>query len=552
MEKLKGIIYVITGAASYGILATFVKVAGQEGFTTASITLSQYLVGFLVLTLLDLKKKPVVTGQGSDQYKLLLGGTSLGLTSTFYYLAVQYLPVSVCIILLMQTIWMGILVDCVRERRLPAAGQVLAIVVVLGGTFLATGFTGRGEWSITGIVWGLLAAMSYTAAMYAANHIATHRPLFYRSKLLVLGGMLAILIFWNIRIIEGFRPEVLWRYGWMLALFGTILPPIFFNKGFPLVGMSMGSVLAAIEIPVSIGTAYVVLQEQVSSLQVLGCGLVILGMVIPNIPLRFKKAFVAVMLLFAFVPVKAATVDTLKVYSPSMHKEITTVVVRPALKNVPVIYVLHGYSGHPFRTLQLDIPSLPAMADQYNVAFVLPDGQYDKWYVNSPLLGDVQYETFLGKELPDYIDQHYSFVKHRFGRAIMGWSMGGYGALHVGMKYPGTFGAIGSMCGAVSILPEVRTFGIDKLIGNDTAVWQRYDVLSNARMLAFSQQELIMTCGTSDPFLEYNRMLDRKLNEWRIHHTYIEQEGEHNFQYWSGAAEYEVLFFHRFFEKFKK
>lgn len=552
MEKLKGIIYVIIGAASYGILATFVKVAGQEGFTTASVTFSQYLVGFLVLALLDIKKKPVVTGQRSDKYRLLLGGTCLGLTSTFYYLSVQYLPVSVCIILLMQTIWMGILVDSVRESRMPTMGQLLAIVVVLGGTFLATGFTGGGEWHFIGVFWGVLAAMSYTGSMYVANHIATHRPLLYRSKLLVAGGMLAILIFWNLRLIEGFRVEVLWRYGWMLALFGTILPPIFFNKGFPLVGMGLGSVLAAVEIPVSIGAAHIVLQEKVAALQVLGCGLVILGMVIPNVRLRFKKALVAVVLVLAFVPAKAATIDTLKVYSPSMHKEITTVVVRPALKNVPSVYVLHGYSGHPFRTLQLDIPSLPAMADQYNVAFILPDGQYDKWYVNSPLVGDVQYETFLGKELPDYIDQHYSFVKNRFGRAIMGWSMGGYGALHVGMMYPGTFGAIGSICGAVSILPEVRTFGIDKLIGNDTAVWKRYDVLSNARTLAFSQQEVILACGTEDPFLEYNRALDRKLNELKIHHTYMEQEGEHNFQYWSGVAEYEVLFFHRFFLRYSR
>lgn len=326
MKKLKGIVFVIIGAASYGILATFVKVAGKEGFSTASITLSQFLVGFLVLTLLDLKKRPLVTGQGSDKYKLLSGGTCLGLTSTFYYLSVQYLPVSVCIILLMQTIWMGILVDCVRDKKKPATGQLLAIVVVLGGTFLATGFTRGGEWNLIGVCWGLLAAVSYTGAMYAANHIATHRSLFYRSKLLVLGGLLAILIFWNIRIAEGFRPEVLWRYGLILALFGTILPPVFFTRGFPLVGMSLGSVLAAIEIPVSIATAHIVLQEQVSSWQVVGCGLVILGMIIPN--LRFKKVLLAAVCLLAVIPLKAATIDTLKVVSSSMHKEITTLGIK--------------------------------------------------------------------------------------------------------------------------------------------------------------------------------------------------------------------------------
>lgn len=530
----------IIGAASYGILATFVKLAGQEGYSTAAVTLSQFLVGFLVLAALDLGSKQSA-GDNKDKYRLILGGTCLGLTSTFYYLSVQYLPVSVCIILLMQTIWMGILVDCLRYKKMPEIGQVLAIIVVLAGTFLATGFTG-GNWNFVGCTWGFLAALSYTGAMYAANHIATHRPLFYRSKLLVFGGLLAILVFWNIHIVQGFKVDVLWRYGLLLALFGTILPPVFFNKGFPLVGMSLGSVLAAVEIPVSIGTAHVVLKEEVSGMQVLGCGLVILGIVIPNV--RVKKWVLSIVLLLGMVPLKAATIDTVKVYSAAMQKEITTVVVRPEQKNVPSIYVLHGYSGHPFRTLALDIPSLPAMADLYQVAFILPDGLFDKWYVK-------EYETFLGKELPAYIDQQYTFSKSRFGRAIMGWSMGGYGAFHVGVMYAHVFGAIGSMCGAVEIVPFIHDFGIDKLIGNDSAVWKKFDVLGNAQQLAFSQQEIIFSCGTSDPFLTFNRQLDQKLNELKIHHTYMEQQGEHNFQYWSDAAEYEVLFFHKYFNLYR-
>jgi hypothetical protein len=37
----------------------------------------------------------------------MLAGTSLGMTSVFYYLTVKYIPVSIGIVLLMQTVWMG-------------------------------------------------------------------------------------------------------------------------------------------------------------------------------------------------------------------------------------------------------------------------------------------------------------------------------------------------------------------------------------------------------------------------------------------------------------
>lgn len=282
MKKLKGIVYIAAGAASYGILATFVKVAGKEGYTTALITFAQYITGFVVLALADtLRKKKVGTtatpSRKNDTWKLIAGGTCLGLTSTFYYLSVQYLPVSVSIILLMQTVWIGILADCIRNHQLPRPGQLLVIAIVLTGTALATGLThANTQWNLKGCLYGLLAAAFYTGSMYAANHIAPQQPLFYRCKLLVLGGLLAVIAFWNIHVIQDFEVGVL-KWGLLLGLFGTILPPLLFSKGFPSVGLSLGSILAAIEIPISIATAHIVLHEAVTSLQIVGCFIILAG-----------------------------------------------------------------------------------------------------------------------------------------------------------------------------------------------------------------------------------------------------------------------------------
>src|SRR5690554_6312174 len=112
--NLKGVLYVATGAASYGILATFVKYANNQGVGTAGLAFSQYLFGALVLVVLSFlfsnkkEQESIVSKDRFPKLKLVLYGSFLGLTSSFYYLSIQYVPVSVGIILLMQTIWMGV------------------------------------------------------------------------------------------------------------------------------------------------------------------------------------------------------------------------------------------------------------------------------------------------------------------------------------------------------------------------------------------------------------------------------------------------------------
>ncbi|WP_147321996.1 EamA family transporter [Mucilaginibacter conchicola] len=98
---------------------------------------------------------------------------------------------------------------------------------------------------------------------------------------------MAILVFWNVRIFESLSWRLELCFGLFVGLFGTILPPLLFSKGFPSLGLGRGSILAAIEIPVSIGTAFPFLREQIPFTQVLGCLCIIAGIVFHNV--RFRK-----------------------------------------------------------------------------------------------------------------------------------------------------------------------------------------------------------------------------------------------------------------------
>lgn len=289
--NLKSALFIAIGAASYGILATIVKYANNQGYGPAGLTFSQYLFGASLLTLLSLlyakKSKNPQPSTGNTRHakmKLMLFGTTLGLTSSFYYLSLQYIPVSVAIILLMQTIWMGIVLEFFIARQLITRAKIIGGITAVAGTLLAAKiFESDISLNLPGLGFGLLAALSFTASMYASNKISLQLPTITRSKYLVFGGFLVVLLFWNVQIMEEFTWSVLFKWGIYLGLFGTVLPPLLFSKGFPVIGTGLGSILAAIEIPVSVFSAYLVLNENISTLQWVGIVIILASVVLINL-----------------------------------------------------------------------------------------------------------------------------------------------------------------------------------------------------------------------------------------------------------------------------
>ena len=294
---LKGVFLVGLGATSYGMLATFVKMAYNEGYTTAEVTTSQFvygLLGLLIVHYLYRKniKTEIVQPSRKNVVQLIVAGTSTGLTSLFYYIAVKYIPVSIGIVMLMQTVWMGVLLEWILDRKAPSLQKTLAVIVVLIGTSLAINIfkidfnDNTINWT-SGLFWGLLAAASFTTTMFTANRIATHVSAAQRSLLMLCGGAVIVFTFALITQVTPFDLSIFAKWGIILALFGTVIPPLLLNAGFPHTGIGLGSIVASLELPVSVLMAYFLLHEQVVLIQWLGIILIILAIVIMNF--NFKK-----------------------------------------------------------------------------------------------------------------------------------------------------------------------------------------------------------------------------------------------------------------------
>ena len=272
-----------------------------------------------------------------------------------------------------------------------------------------------------------------------------------------------------------------------------------------------------------------------------------------------KHIYLLFYLVIAFTASHAATADTVFISYTAGKQAFPCVVIKPdsyttdTTQQYPVVYLLHGYSGNAYNWIS-KVPELKRYADQYQLLIVCPDGGFSSWYVDSPVDSSIRYETYIGKQVPVFIDEHYRTIARREGRAITGLSMGGHGGLFLGFRHSDFFGACGSMSGGVNLLPFHDKFDISKRLGNPNKYpenWKTYSVLDMINSKPADSLGIIIDCGTADFFYQDNKKLHEKLLGLGIVHDYIERGGQHDWAYWQNAVNYQLLHFHRYFSKMR-
>jgi S-formylglutathione hydrolase len=122
-----------------------------------------------------------------------------------------------------------------------------------------------------------------------------------------------------------------------------------------------------------------------------------------------------------------------------------------ANRRYPVVYFLHGYTDSDDRWFGLikSFVNLPAGIDKSLAAgaremIVVMPNAYTRYagsmYSSSVVTGD--WEAYIAKDLVAYIDSHYRTIPNVASRGLAGHSMGGYGTMRIGMKYPEVFSSI--------------------------------------------------------------------------------------------------------------
>ncbi|MGZ3939641.1 MAG: alpha/beta hydrolase [Flavisolibacter sp.] len=267
-----------------------------------------------------------------------------------------------------------------------------------------------------------------------------------------------------------------------------------------------------------------------------------------------SKYIVSVLLALIFAQaIHAAIVDTVNTTSASMKKTIKAVVILPDdykdAQALPVVYLLHGYSGN-YADWITKAKGFEKAADLYQVIIVCPDGN-NSWYWDSPVDSNFKYETYVSKELVSWIDSKYKTIRNKKGRAITGLSMGGHGALYLALRHQDVFGAAGSMSGGVDIRPFPNNWDMALRLGkyaDHPQNWEQYTVINMLNLLQPNSLALIIDCGTEDFFFKVNENLHAQLLYRNIPHDYITRPGAHNWNYWTNAIQYQLLFMNNYFK----
>lgn len=247
-------------------------------------------------------------------------------------------------------------------------------------------------------------------------------------------------------------------------------------------------------------------------------------------------------------------VQTLKLTSKQMNREMPYRVILPvgyseakaAADRYPVIYLLHGLTGHYDNWI--DKTKLAEYSTAYKFIIVTPEGG-DGWYTDSISAPNDKYESYLVKELVPELDRKFRTIADRTGRAIAGLSMGGYGAIKFGLKYPELFTLAGSFSGALAVtatLPATRDTGFVRSVtaifgppDSDTRKANNlFKILSEMPDTAKTNLPfLYIDCGTEDFLFKSNRNFIALLLEEKISHEYRQRPGGHTWTYWDAQVQ---------------
>lgn len=215
-------------------------------------------------------------------------------------------------------------------------------------------------------------------------------------------------------------------------------------------------------------------------------------------------------------------------------------------RRYPVLYLLHGLSGSANNWVS-DGARVAEHAAHYPFIIVVPEGR-NGWYTDSATVPAEKFESYLVRELIPDVDARFRTLASREGRAIAGLSMGGYGSLKFGLKYPSLFAFAGSMSGALSAaswlpdekMPEFLRPSIARVYGPadepDNETRKANDIFRLVRELTPEQIKslpfLYLDCGTEDIVISYNRNFSGLLIEKKVPHEFRQLPGGHNWPYW--------------------
>lgn len=218
------------------------------------------------------------------------------------------------------------------------------------------------------------------------------------------------------------------------------------------------------------------------------------------------------------------------------------------ISDLPVVILLHGvYGSHWAWTRHMNVHNVTQeLIDSGKIPpmiLVMPsDGLWGGGTAYVPFLG-YDFEKWITEDLNEALIQKIPQISMKSPKFISGLSMGGYGALRIGSRYPNLFKAF-SGHSSVTKLDQMPLFVNDYM--SSSAFQQNQFGGSVFENMLNNKNNLLpfrFDCGKDDLLIKYNKELHQNLKESGINHVYEEFEGDHSFEYWQEHIVKSLVFF---------
>lgn len=207
-------------------------------------------------------------------------------------------------------------------------------------------------------------------------------------------------------------------------------------------------------------------------------------------------------------------------------------------KKYKCLYLLHGLSDD--HTIWLRRTSIERYAQEYGICVVMPFGA--RSFYTDMKYGE-KYYTYIAKELPKIITEFFNVSDKREDNFVAGLSMGGYGALKIGLRECEHFCAAAGLSSvadienaAANMFSEVAVpiIGEELIVPDEENLFYLADKQSKNPL----RPRIFMGVGTEDFLYNDNVKLKEKLEKLGYDLTYMESPGTHCWDFWDEYIRY--------------
>ena len=193
------------------------------------------------------------------------------------------------------------------------------------------------------------------------------------------------------------------------------------------------------------------------------------------------------------------------------------------------LYLLHGLSDD--QTIWMRRTSIERYATRYGIAVVMPRG--DRSFYTDMKYGP-KYFSYISNELPEIMNDLFPISDSREDNVIGGLSMGGYGALKIGMRRADKFSKIIALSSVADIVGSAKRFDstLVPIFGEDINIPPEDDIFAISSNLTDNRPSIFMAVGKNDFLYSDNIKLRDHLQRLGYSLKFIEAEGIHSWDFW--------------------